>query len=65
MAKKYNPFKVMGKTSKNALTKHLKADEDHNFETVTNQLNTIINMEKNMADRLSAIEQKLSIVQKQ
>lgn len=60
---KYNPFKVMGKTSKNAIIKYLKADEKHNFETLANQLDKIFNELKQMSTRLTVIEKKLDITQ--
>jgi hypothetical protein len=61
-------YAVMGKVAKNSRNKAqtevialVKADDGHNFETVTNQLNTIINQQKNISQRLSIIEQKLGI----
>jgi len=57
--KKYNPFKVMGKTSKNALIKYLKADEDHNFVTVMDALNNIQHQQKQLAERINTVEQEI------
>ena len=49
----------MGKTSKNALIKYLKADEDHNFVTVMDALNNIQHQQKQLAERINTVEQEI------
>jgi ABC-type enterochelin transport system substrate-binding protein len=62
-----NPFQAGGATSRNALKKYLKADDDNNFETVMQEIQDLkkifTNEMKNISQRLTEIETEVKKTQ--
>ena len=67
---KYNRFKAIGGISKKGREKGqrevvdlIKADDQHNFETVTKQLDKVLEELKSISVRVTEIEKKVGIRQ--